>query len=281
MNFFSQHRAPRRDGIRSRDDGPAPSARAHFGEWIQGRIGPEGPVALVTLPCAALRLSLPGPTPLPFPPAALDRFARRLGMRPSAATPAGATLNFPPGAGCGASTAALVALARGWGWRGGPERLAAACVDIEGASDPLMFPRPDALLWASREARILRRLPQPPAASILGGFWGPPRPTAPQDADFDDIAGLARDWEAAAGARDLPRLARIATASAAACSARRDPAGPIADLARDLGALGWMRAHTGSARGLIFAPGHVPAHGAEALREAGVSGALDFSTGDA
>ena len=26
----------------------------HFGEWLQGRIGPDGPVALVTLACPAL-----------------------------------------------------------------------------------------------------------------------------------------------------------------------------------------------------------------------------------
>ena len=26
----------------------------HFGEWIQGRLGPDGPLALVTVACPAL-----------------------------------------------------------------------------------------------------------------------------------------------------------------------------------------------------------------------------------
>ena len=28
-----------------------PFVAGHFGEWLQGRLGPDGPVALVTLPC--------------------------------------------------------------------------------------------------------------------------------------------------------------------------------------------------------------------------------------
>ncbi len=28
----------------------------HLGEFVQGRLGPDGPVALLTLPCPALRL---------------------------------------------------------------------------------------------------------------------------------------------------------------------------------------------------------------------------------
>jgi len=31
----------------------------HFGEWLQGRLGAEGPVGLVTLACAAVRVHAP------------------------------------------------------------------------------------------------------------------------------------------------------------------------------------------------------------------------------
>lgn len=92
----------------------------HFGEWVQGVLGPSGPVALVTLPCPALTLRLS------FQPAAtltLDagtppviteaRFAE---ARAAFALPSEGTYRFtsalPPGGGAGASTAALVALAR-------------------------------------------------------------------------------------------------------------------------------------------------------------------------
>ena len=46
-------------------------------------------------------------------------------------------------------------------------------------------------------------------------------------------------------------------------------------------ALGWLRAHTGSARGLVFAPGGVPPSGAAALAEAGFSQVLRFDGGHA
>lgn len=79
----------------------------HFGEWLQGRIGPEGPVALVTLACPRLQVTAPGPECPPFRPEALARFAELLGLP---ALP-GARRNFPLGIGAGGSTATLVALA--------------------------------------------------------------------------------------------------------------------------------------------------------------------------
>jgi hypothetical protein len=53
------------------------------------------------------------------------------------------------------------------------------------------------------------------------------------------------------------------------------------DLARDLGALGYARAHTGPARALIFAPGKVPNGAGAALKEAGLRDVLHFRTGGA
>lgn len=249
----------------------------HFGEWIQGRYGPSGPVALITLACSPLRVTAPSEHALPFTADQLARFARDLGLD---ALP-GATRNFALGIGAGGSTATLVAAARAAGYDGTPERLARACIAIEGATDPLMFDTPDQHLWASRSGEVLRKMPAPPRAAILGGLWGAPLFTDAQDDAFDDVSELADDWADATEARDLPRAAAIASDSARRCTARRGPCDPMADLARDLGALGMVRAHTGSARGLIFAPGAIPSHGVAALREAGLETVFSFETGSA
>ncbi|WP_226629065.1 propanediol utilization protein [Alloyangia pacifica] len=255
----------------------------HFGEWLQGRMGATGPVALVTVRCPPLRVRAPGADDPPFSRDQLAHFAAQLG---SPAQFPGATCNAPLGGGAGASTATLIALARAAGITASAEALAAACLAVEGASDPLMFPQPDTLLWASREGRILRRMPPPPTCQILGGFWGRPHRTDPGDMDFDDITDLAAAWAEAVQLRDLRRCATLASTSAQRCTERRGPPpyltpDPTPDLARDLGALGWLRAHTGSARGLIFAPGTVPRDGAGALAEAEFSGVISFRTGGA
>lgn len=257
----------------------------HFGEWLQGRLGPSGPVALATLPCPATGVAA---RCRPGPPAAPLRL-RGAGMAPEAAAAFLATLGLTldgrvrlrpraaPGLGTGVSTARLVALARLAGWQGPAEALAQACVAWEGASDPLMFDAPGRMLWASREGRVLGALPALPRHEILGGFRGPPCRTDPEDDAFPDIADLVEDW---ARARDLAGFAALASESAARCVALRGPAGdPVAGLAARLGALGWVTAHTGAARGLIFAPGTIPAGAPAALRAAGLRGILRFAGG--
>lgn len=255
----------------------------HFGEWLQGRLGPDGPVALVTLPCAAVGVEA---TLTPRPGRGLrlrggqaDAAARLLAglgvalegevtLRPRAAA---------PGLGTGVSTASLVALARLAGWRGPALTLARACVGVEGASDPLMFAAPERVLWASRAGRVLGWMPAVPGFAALGGFVGPPRPTDATDDGFDDIADLVARWR---GARRLRDFAAIASESASRCVARRGPAGdPTAALAARLGALGWTAAHTGAARALIFAPGCVPAGAGDALRAAGLRDVIRFDGG--
>ena len=161
----------------------------------------------------------------------------------------------PPGGGAGVSTAALVAVARAAGAE--EARVARACLAAEGAVDPLMMDEPAAWLWASREARAIRPIEPPQPMDIVGGFWGAPERTAPEDDDFPDIADLAGRWDAVAG--DLSALAAIASESAARTTALRGPAGdPTEALVAETGALGWTRAHTGSARALIFPPGGAP-----------------------
>lgn len=255
------------------------SVAGHFGELLQGRLGPSGPVALVTLPCSTLRVTLtarqgafalhqPDGRAVPLAHARrLFPYAVRLTLR----------ADMPLGGGAGVSTAARVALLR-LGGMNVPADLAAACHALEGATDPLMFPDPARLLWASRQGRALDMLPPLPRFDMIGGFYGPPRRTNPADMQFPDISDLVAQWPAACA--DLPAMARLATLSAERCLALRGPADdPTPALAARLGALGWTMAHTGSARGLIFAAGSVPDGALADLRAAGFSTITRFGLG--
>jgi len=271
---------------------PRPAAACvagHFGELLQGRLGEGGPLALVTLPAPRLRVAAriaPGP------------FALHCagGERPLSAGAAAAMLRavagdaargriliragMPAGAGAGSSTAALLAVAaaaaRSTGRAPpGPERLARLCLALEGATDPLMHAEPARLLWAPRSARALAALPALPPLEVVGGFLGPGRRTDPADLDFADVSDLVADWAPAAARGDLPRLAALATASAERNARRRGgpPLEPLLALAARVGALGVVAAHTGSARGLILAPGRGdPAAAAAGLRALGMRG---------
>jgi uncharacterized protein involved in propanediol utilization len=260
----------------------------HFGEWVQGRLGPEGPVVLVTLqpdrmmleasvrPSARLSVKtahVSGGFPVPLP--RLRQFLRVLKL--PVLGDYRVRLACPPGLGTGASTATLVAIARLAGFQGLPEQLAQACIAAEGASDPLMYPSADRLLWASRQGKVLCRLPALPRAHLLTGLVGPALPTNPADQDYDDISDLLAAWRVADGLADFAAIGRD---SARRCLARRGPRDdPTEALAGDLGALGWAASHSGAARALIFAPGTVPRHGASALREAGLYDVQERRTG--
>ncbi len=258
----------------------------HFGEWLQGRLGPEGPVVLVTLPCERLGASISleradgsrPDIPSPLSASVTCAFLRALGVEtPEAGIEVVA--DAKPGAGAGMSTAMLLALARAIGIGASPEALANACLVAEGAVDPLMMDSPETLLWASREARALHSMPRPPAFAVVGGFLGAPTQTVPEDSRFSDISDLVPSWMAAAEAGDRIELARIATDSAERTTALRGPTDDrTAALAQDLGALGWCRAHTGSARGLLFEPGGVPAQAEDRLRAEGYADVLRFVT---
>jgi len=247
----------------------------HFGEWIQGRLGPDGPLALVTVRCPAFWVEarradrLGGGTWCGSHADWLARAATHLGLDPD--TRVALTGTISPGTGGGASTATLVALARLSGLQITPERVAALCLAFEGATDPLMMPVPDAHLWAPRAARSLRVMPPPPSAILVGGHFGAATPTDPRDLAFPDISDLAAAWTRSADARDLPALARLASRSAERCTAMRGPPeDPMPALSRTLGALGHLRAHTGNLRALIFAPGTVPAGACDHLKAAGL-----------
>lgn len=254
---------------------------------MQGRLGTGGPLVLLTLACPDLAVTATriagGPLALEqeraiLVPAQAARLLEVLGLPVRGRYRLHA--DMPPGGGAGASTAALVALARAAGYHGAAKELAAACLAAEGATDPLMLARPDAVLWAPRVAREVSALRPPPLCDIVGGFLGPPQRTDPADLAFPDIADLVAAWQDARG--DRAALAALASQSAQRCTEARGPThDPMAALCRDLGALGHARAHTGPARALIFAPGCVPPDAGAALRAAGLSGVLGFSTGGA
>lgn len=248
----------------------------HFGEWLQGRLGADGPVVLITLPCAVLTVESGGEARQRlFMSTEVAEFFEKLGL--DGPEPV-LRSTIPPGTGCGASTATLVALARGAGYNGPPEALAQACLAVEAASDPLMYPEPDALLWASREARCVERLRPPPAARIVGGFMGQPIDTRSVEGGFPDIADLLDQWRTAIVDGDLEAVAAIASASATRLSTVRGEACPMPGLAAYTGALGHMRAHTGSARGLIFAPEADVDDAAKVMRQAGLTDVFTFDT---
>ncbi|MGP6085450.1 propanediol utilization protein [Antarctobacter jejuensis] len=253
----------------------------HFGEWLQGRLGPDGPLALVTLMCPAHgvtggRLD-DGPLRIDGATLVLNQAQAAICLETLGLPPVGRFDLFPslpPGGGAGMSTAALVALARLAG--ADEDGIARACLSAEGASDPLMHPHPDRLLWAPRRAEVIRPLDPVPPCDLLGGFWGPPQRTDPQDTAFPDVSDLVSAWCGA----DLAERARLASLSAERCTELRGPSDdPMPRLAITLGALGHARAHTGPARVLIFPPGGIPV-GAEAqFAKAGLTEVFRFSTG--
>ena len=258
----------------------------HFGEFLQGRLGPGGPLALVTLPASDLRataLLTPGGfgvyCPGEHPPLGRGQ-AGALCRAVTAGPPFGRLLlraGMPVGGGAGSSTAALLAAAAAYAIAAGrslpaPDRLAQLCLALEGATDPLMHPDPGRLLWAPREGRILARLPALPRLDVVGGFLGPGRRTDPGDLHFPDITDLVAAWPEAAARGDLAALAALSTESARRTVRWRGelPLEPMLATAARLGALGVAAAHTGSARGLIFAPGAVPVAAAAELSAIGL-----------
>lgn len=257
----------------------------HFGEWLQGLAGPNGPVALITLVpkgvhviarrIGAARIASTAIGQGTFPRSTLIRLHRALSLP----HPAHSLLRLPfaPGLGTGMSTATLMAHAYLSGFQGSALALARGTIFVEGASDPLMFAEPDRIIWSSRQGRVLGRVPAPFRAHLVGGFFGPPAPTRATDCNYEDISDLLAEWPKA---RTLAHAAALARESAVRCHARRAlTRDPMPDLTRDLGALGWITSHSGAARAVVFAPGTVPRHAAAALREAGLYGVQGLSTG--
>ncbi|MEO0386844.1 MAG: propanediol utilization protein [Pseudomonadota bacterium] len=245
---------------------------------MQGRLGPAGPVVLITLAVRERGVTArwrPGHgfqihDPADLLPSPLRRaLLRRLAPLPRGTLSLSA--DMPPGAGCGSSTAALTAVLRLLAPGAAMWTLAKAVWRIEGATDPLMMPVPETHLWAPRAAHSLARLPALPAADVLGGFYPGRARTDPTDHRFADVSDLVAAWPGPAAAGDLPALAALATQSARRNHALRG-GGDLAALeaaARTTGALGLVIGHTGTAHGLVFPPRGAPETAITTLRRAG------------
>ena len=166
-------------GLRFRDRSLAGQGcvAGHFGAFLQGRIGPQGPVALVTLPCPVLRArAICHPsrylTLWQNPPAAVSR-ARLAALLDQMNLPRHGRFclrcDMPQGGGAGALTTGPMALARAAG-ASDTALITDACLAIEGASDPLLVSHAERILWASRQGQVLTQMPALPRYDIIGGF---------------------------------------------------------------------------------------------------------------
>jgi uncharacterized protein involved in propanediol utilization len=264
----------------------------HLGEFLQGILGENGPVALITLPCPVLTAQawwwpgrgfafMPGPGGPLSRPGAAALLRRRSGVASGRLYLHSA---LPPGGGAGASTAALIAVARAvdaGAARPGlsPTAMARLCIALEGASDPLMFPDPAAVVWASREGRVIETVAPPPSFDVVGGFLGAAERTDPRDRRFARIDDLLADWGRAVRRQDHETLAALATESARrqARYRGRPSLAPFERIATATGAVGIATAHTGSARALLYAPGRGnPEAGIGQLRALGARQVMRF-----
>lgn len=270
---------------------PTLAVPGHFGELLQGRLGPSGPVTLITLPAPQPVVSLTAiPAPAfslhfvtghrPVDPDMARRFLRRSGPLPRAHL--AIRSHIPPGSGAGVSTAVLLGLSRLRRRLNrqptlSPEAEARHLIAAEGASDPLMFTHPARRLWASRAGQSLAALPAPPPLDIVGGLSGPPVATDPSDTRFADISDLVAAWPEATNSAEA--VATLTTEAALRSTALRGGSSldSLQEIAKQTGGLGLSIAHTGSARAILFRPGEgLQSEAARRLRALGLTGITRF-----
>ena len=262
------------------------SIAGHFGEFLQGQMGPTGDVVLISLPCPNLRVHL-------------SRRAGEFAIMQSpqqilSADQIGTLFeqcnakydghfqlshDMPAGGGAGASTAARVAFLRMLAPDLTPEEIASACFQSEGAVDPLMFPNTRQYLWASRKGLVKDTFGPLPRGRIIGGFVPHSEHTDASDNNFADISDLVTKW---AEIKTLDHLANLSTISAKRNLGLRQPGyDPSLDILAKTGALGIVIAHTGSARGFIFHEDAAPTNIVDILRDSNFTHIVDFTFGGA
>lgn len=261
-----------------------------FGEFAQGTMGPDGRLALIGLPCPRLETRigyepLRGPLSSPDPMAAKAMAAARLTLAEIGADGWGGeiTIDRPGGAPGGLATTETLgvvrAVARAFGGRLAPEQEAALCLAAEGAVLPLMYDLP--VLFAPREGRVLTALSALPAMCVVGSLAGPARGPETGEPEFADMGAVFDDIAAAAQAGDLARLAGAAERSAAANQARNPHPlwDPLGALMPQLGGLGRIVAHNGTAIGVILPPGAEVDTALRALAGLGLADPFDWTLG--
>ncbi|MGB0958919.1 MAG: propanediol utilization protein [Halocynthiibacter sp.] len=260
------------------------SIAGHFGELIQGRMGPNGDVALISLPCPKLHVRLSHKTgPFAFTQTPqdilntddIDALFHALSAEKSGAFHL--THDMPAGGGAGASTAARVAVIKALSPDLLPEDIARICFQTEGAVDPLMYPNADHMLWASRTGAVHTMFSPLPEGDLIGGFLDKSERTDARDANFADITDLIAKWPDIRTLHDMAQLTTLSAQRNHKTRGHHDD--PTFDIAQEIGALGVVVAHTGSARGFLFDRGGIPEDAQAILTASGLRGLCQFSFG--
>jgi uncharacterized protein involved in propanediol utilization len=281
---------------------------AHHGEILQGMFySGDGTLehGLVTLPCglygtrARFRPLRSGPLTVEPRDRPRARVAARLTLDALGRRGWGGSIriagNVPLRWGCGSSTTDVLstirAVADAFGQVLEPEWIARLSVAAETASDSLMYPPEQAVLFGQRRGSLLQDLGGPlPRVQVLGfntEIEGTETLSLPPIAysvweieAFQPILGLLRR---AVDQHDASLLGRVATASTE-INQRHRPKPLIPQLlrvAKEIGALGTQVAHSGTVAGFLLQPGDdVPGrvrHAQAALARLGVHRSWEFS----
>ena len=257
----------------------------HFGEFMQGRLEIKGPVVLITLPSLVHKVQVTFTSgnfdvsqkgSRYYTQSVISNLLNHLKLQANGKFDI--SLFMPEACGTGSSTATRVAILRAVRPRMSTKTLVETCLLDEGASDPVMYSSPERLLWAPRLGKVLKQLPVLPKISCIGGFYGSPMKTNPNDKDFPIIKDLVDLWS-------LPRktdkfLAELCSESSSRTIFHRNlQDDPTKVIAKKIKALGFSIAHTGSVRNFIFPYNQIPEGTKNILIDSGFRGIETFSLG--
>ena len=117
-----------------------------------------------------------------------------------------------------------------------------------------------------------------PRITCIGGLFGAPQRTDPLDLNFPVISDLITEWESPD--KTPATIGEICSASSdRTLKLKGYTDDPIKKISRDLGALGYSIAHTGSVRNLIFPYNSVPEKAKDYLEKKGLTHVQQFSLG--
>lgn len=239
----------------------------HFGEIVQGPCrGYTNDMLVVSMPCRKLYVqAVYTPHMHPFTTNAGEKVHRLAQIQGITQGHIQITTTTPSGFGYGRSTMDVLASVRALNIYANNTMISAheasLVLKAEGASDPLMYPLKRLPVFAPRTGKHYGYIGAMPACTLIGGHVPDLQVNtlAYTDNDWPDVGDLYARLLGASPEPDLVTVADVAT-----CSAQRGQAvvyNPCLDdmirYVRPLGALGVVRAHTGSAIGWIFPPAAV------------------------
>ena len=257
----------------------------HFGEFIQGKLGVNEPLVLVTIPSRFYKVQVTY-TKGSFEVVQNGTSFYNRTVVSELAKLANARLNgriticlsMPEACGLGSSTATRVGILRAIRPSISVNSIVSICLKHERASDPIMYKSPERLLWAPREGKIIEKLPRLPKISCVGGLFGLPLKTNPLDNNFPIIKDLVDKWKRT-NMTDKNFAEICAESSERTISIRKLSNDPIRKIAKEIGALGFSIAHTGNVRNFIFPYESIPSIAEKTLASYGFKNVHRFSLG--